>query len=486
MTEPSAERPSSADAGSTVAEIPSLLKRGIVYVLALLVVATLVALYVGKVSVIVTGRGRIAPEGDVVLVQALQGGVVNAVLAKAGDRLPAGAPIVKVDVSDTGVTFAELQQKQAVLREQADGLRATRALIDRILADPATALHETPNRAIATVGNVMQLVNDLENAQARVDAAQAAMASWPSRRGGMQREIDLTRENIRVNENSYQTQGRLLEGTVAGLVQKRVQLDGFRSLAERRLLSSLELGVEEERFRAAEAAASEARRRYEQLAVDISNQRIKLQELEGRMSGEPAAREAAHRQAVNAMRQMLGLLRQERENLDIRAKETDASLQTTGLKLQMAENQISLTLVSMPVAGMIAEMKVANTGELLAPGAMVAAVVPDGVPLIVEATVPNRDVGFVRPGIEARIKVDAYPFQQFGTLPARVRSVLPGLGSQNNFTVRLDLLQTRISTRNGDLPIFPGLAVEAELLTSQQRLISLLLEPGAAASAPAR
>jgi hypothetical protein len=130
----------------------------------------------------------------------------------------------------------------------------------------------------------------------------------------------------------------------------------------------------------------------------------------------------------------------------------------------------------MPVSGLVAEMKVSAAGELLTAGQMVATVVPDGVPLLVEAAVSNSDVGFVRAGVDGRIKVDAYPFQQFGTLPARVRTVLPGLGRDNNFTIRLDLMQTKIVSRDGDLPLFPGLAVEAELLTVRQRLITLVLQ----------
>ena len=94
------------------------------------------------------------------------------------------------------------------------------------------------------------------------------------------------------------------------------------------------------------------------------------------------------------------------------------------------------------------------------------------------AAVPNSDVGFVRAGVEGRIKVDAYPFQQFGTLPARVRTVLPGFGRDNNFTVRLDLLQSTIARKDGDLPLFPGLAVEVELFTARQRLINLVLASG--------
>jgi multidrug efflux pump subunit AcrA (membrane-fusion protein) len=458
-----------------IAPVPATIQRGIVYLAALILVAALAVLYFGKVYVVVNARGRIVPEGDVVIVQTLQGGVVNAVLAKAGDRLPAGAPIVKLDLSEPGMNLAELRQKGAGQSEEIARVQATVALIDRILASPERALDATRNTVIATVGKTTELVNDLENMKARVDAATGAVVSWPSRKVAMVREVELTRENVRVNEASYNSQARLLQSTEAALVQKKTQLDGFRRLNERQLLSALELGAEEEKYRSAEAGAAEARRRVEQLEIDISNQKIKLAELEARVGFEPALREGALRQAQNTFRQSLALLRQDGENLRNQARELEAGLRTTDMRLKMAENQMSLTSVMMPVAGLVAEMKVSAAGELLTAGQMVATIVPDGVPLVVEAAVPNSDIGFVRVGVEARVKVDAYPFQQFGTLPAQVRTVLPGLGRENNFTVRLDLLQSKIVSKDGELPLFPGLAVEAELLTARQRLINLVL-----------
>ncbi len=173
--------------------MPSLLRRGIVYLLGIVILSGLGALVFGKVSVVVSGRGRIVPEGDVVLVQAQQNGVVKAVLARPGDRLPAGGALAKLDVSEAGVALTELQQKAAVLRGQLDKVRATRAFADRILADPAGALRGG-RQPPATVGNVMRLVNELENTQARVDAAEAAAKNWAGRRGGMVRDIELTRE----------------------------------------------------------------------------------------------------------------------------------------------------------------------------------------------------------------------------------------------------------------------------------------------------
>jgi len=480
-TKPDAQRDSPApwEASEAVNALPSTVTRGVVYLVAVIVVATACLLYFGRVHMVVTGRGRIAPEGDVVLVQALQGGVVSGVFAKTGDRLPAGAPIVKLDVAESGVGVAELQQKADALREQFTTLTATRRLVNRILADPSAGLQAATQSSVATVGSVAQVINELDNLRAKVDMAKSAVTNWPARRTSSAREIELTRENIAVNEKNAASQARLLEANEAALVQKQEQLKSFRALAERRLISSLELAAEEEKVRSAEAAAAEARRRLEQAAVDISNQKIKLAELEGRLAAEPSVRAGAVRQAENAFRQQLSLLRQEGANLGMQVKDVEANLKTTEARLAMAKSKIALTSVSMPVAGMVAEMKVTGTGELVAAGALVAVIVPDGVPLVVQAAVPNRDVGFVRPGIEARIKIDAYPFQQFGTLPARVRTVVPGLGNDNSFTVTLDLLATRISDDERALPLFPGLEVEAELLTGRQRLISRLFAPGA-------
>ena len=481
------EKPDGTDGGSQiVGEIPSVIQRGVVYLSALVLVVTAILLYVGQTYVIVNARGRIVPEADMVTVQALQGGVVRGVLAKAGDRLPAGTTVLKLDLVESGLSVAELRQKRDAQGAQVARLHATTALIDTILADPDAALQGTRNTVIATVGKTTELINELEDAKAKADGAKAAIAGWPGRKAALQREIAMTRDNVRINENNYASQARVLESTEAALGPKRTQLEGFRRLAERKLLSSLELGTEEERFRTAESGAAEARRRVEQLELDISNQKLKLAELESRITSEPLGREGAYRQAQNVFRQNLALLRQDGENLANQGRELESALASTATRLKLAENQVSLSAVTMPVAGIVAEMKVASVGELVTVGQMVATVVPDGVPLVVEAAVPNRDVGFVKPGIEGRVKVDAYPFQQFGTLRARVRTVLPGLGRDDHFTVRLELLDATFAAGGATLPLFPGLAVDAELFTSRQRLINLILGPGAGAATAAR
>jgi hypothetical protein len=80
------------------------------------------------------------------------------------------------------------------------------------------------------------------------------------------------------------------------------------------------------------------------------------------------------------------------------------------------------------------------------------------------------------------VKVDAYPFHQFGTLRARVQTVLPGVGTDSSFRVRLELLESSLTSRGESLPLFPGLAVQADLLTARRTLLDLLLQSRAPAA----
>lgn len=94
-------------------------------------------------------------------------------------------------------------------------------------------------------------------------------------------------------------------------------------------------------------------------------------------------------------------------------------------------------------------------------------------PLVVKATVPNKDIGFIKVGMAARIKIDAYPFGQFGSVPARVRQIVP-VGNEDNFTMTLELLQDSIKADEHQIQLFPGLTVQAEVQTKNQRLFELL------------
>ena len=108
-------------------------------------------------------------------------------------------------------------------------------------------------------------------------------------------------------------------------------------------------------------------------------------------------------------------------------------------------------------------------------------IVPSGA---VEAKVflTNADVGFVRPDMAAQVRVDAYPFTQFGDIPGVLKSVgeevLPAdaQNPQPRFPA-LVMLKRQYLERNGNrYEIRPGQSVSVNLIVRNKPVISLLTD----------
>lgn len=151
-------------------------------------------------------------------------------------------------------------------------------------------------------------------------------------------------------------------------------------------------------------------------------------------------------------------------------KQPLAEVEPTQLNLDVSHPD---SLVRMPVTGMIGQIN--TPGEQVLPGEVIAIIVPQNTPLIVSVAVSNEDIGFIRRGLAAQVKVKAYPYQQFGTVPARVQRILPNTNDAEHFTVILELLHTAILQGDRHIPLFSGLSVEAEIRIGEQRLFEFLL-----------
>ena len=212
-----------------------------------------------------------------------------------------------------------------------------------------------------------------------------------------------------------------------------------------------------------------------QLQVDIGKARLQLAELgvalrtlENDARVETSTDRAQYDDAI------ANLLR-EYDTAIVKVREIEAKIAQAGRQVSSGGGKAGLVTLTMPVTGTIAEITVRKAGEVVTAGTAVATIVPDGVPLMVETRATNKDIGSVRPGVTARIKVDAYPFQQFGTARAQVTKVLPSAGTDGSFVVQLELLDQALTVAGSQHRLFPGLTVQADLVTGRQRLIDVLL-----------
>ena len=84
-----------------------------------------------------------------------------------------------------------------------------------------------------------------------------------------------------------------------------------------------------------------------------------------------------------------------------------------------------LTELTAPVDGMVQEVADRSIGSVLREAETLVTLVPDDADLYVEAIVPSRDVSYLKLGDTVRVKLEAYPFQRFGTASGVLTVISP-------------------------------------------------------------
>jgi len=193
------------------------------------------------------------------------------------------------------------------------------------------------------------------------------------------------------------------------------------------------------------------------------------------------------------MRARLGKLREElttsesqlRQSMVTRPVSETMEQQNRIARLQgditTAELALQHTTITAPVSGLITTMNVRSVGTVLQPGQTIATIAPAGARLVVEAQLPNKDIAFIEKGLPAKLKFDAFPFQDYGAVEGTVLEVSPDAQldkeSQSFYKVTIVPGKTEIAAKNKIIPLRPGLSLTAEIVTERKSILSLILEP---------
>lgn len=385
--------------------------------------------FIGKLDVVVAAPGKVIPVDRVKVVQPTELGVVRAIHVRDGQEVKAGQLLIELDPTTAGAD--DMQARTGLKAAQIEGTRSE-ALIGYL---------ETGRLSFSSPAGSRNGLSSMQH-----DLAAAQLQEYEARRGVLQSQ---RAEHAADAAGARAEQAKLRE-TLPLLEQ---QLNGRRQLAEKGYFSRLKvLEVEEERIERirnidvqeaavakAEAAISGIDQQLAQLRSELSRTTIKN-------------------------------LADARDNANLRRSEIE--------KTDMRSRLMRLTS---PVDGTVQQLAVHTLGGVVEPAQALMVIVPNGVRLVVEALVLNKDVGFVRVGQPVRIKVDAFPFTDYGT----VSGELIGLSSDAVQDEKLGLVyNARVQLAEGSagaarerMKLSPGMSVSAEIKTARRRVIQYLLSP---------
>ena len=168
-----------------------------------------------------------------------------------------------------------------------------------------------------------------------------------------------------------------------------------------------------------------------------------------------------------------------------------------------AQQRQRLQTLTAPVDGTVQQLAVHTVGGVVTPAQQLMAVVPADSRLEIEAMVSNRDIGFVRAGQLAEIKIDTFNFTRYGLLHGRVLSVSQDAiirdrqldrsnggesgapsddargskGQELNYSARISLDRTQMQIDDRMVNLSPGMAATVEIKTGSRTILSYLLSP---------
>jgi membrane fusion protein len=175
--------------------------------------------------------------------------------------------------------------------------------------------------------------------------------------------------------------------------------------------------------------------------------------------------------------------------LEIAGARAEAESAAATLQQRTAESEAKrFQFITAPVSGRVAALPV-SPGQNISAGATVAVIIPEGGHLEAELFAPSQAIGFVRNGQEVHIRLQAFPYQRFGTLAGRIRIVsttviapsevtLQGLNIQEpTFRIRVSLSRENVEAYGETYQLQPGMLVSADVVFDRRSLLQWLFDP---------
>lgn len=159
---------------------------------------------------------------------------------------------------------------------------------------------------------------------------------------------------------------------------------------------------------------------------------------------------------------------------DKKANELEANIKEIEFKKQQ-QNIIS------PVDGYVNTMLVHTIGGIVTPAEKVISIVPADSPLIIKASVLDKDIGFVKEGMPVQVKIDTFDFQKYGMIEGKVKKVSKDSVEDEKQGLVYDVFITPITKSlmvdGKEQPISTGMGLSAEIKTGKRRIIEFFIYP---------
>ena len=307
-------------------------------------------------------RGALS-RGHVKIVQSFEPGIVQEILVQDGQRVENGDLLIKLDTLEAEVDKVELEKEHRVALQEVMRLEAFLKFLDNAFTDREMPMENSPRMKLSAA-HQRQLQSEIQVHTTRMEKLDGEKAQLQAKLQAIDAEIARLRALIPLSEEYESDLFSLLSGK---LLQKSQWLEVKQELINLQQSLVVEL------------------RHLEEVKLAIQNKEKERDEIQG-----------------NSRRDTLIQLKGFRNQSEL-----------VLLSLRKAQNRESRNNLVSPVAGTVQQLAVHTIGCVVRAAEQLMIIVPNDTDLIVEASLLNKDIGFVEAGQPVEIKLESFPFTKY-------------------------------------------------------------------------
>jgi hemolysin D len=421
---------------------PSRMITATILLMLLIVVSALVWSFIGRADVIVSAPGILGPEDEVRRVYAPIDGELVDIYVTEGEPLSEGDLIARLNARDAiqvaaNAVEAELAFKQA--EQEHKDFPARRELMQRH-AESLQAQIETAERLHEK--RVTEGLAKLSQAQkAKLEEARGTLEKAARTRDTAKRERDKLQRLFSLPGGGGISRNKVEEARNAYLASETDYKLAEAKLGELEFQLSEEYARAKADFDTSDQKLEELRIEYEKALNDIKQKeyRIELEYRSARLAAEAATRITF-------------------ENID-------------------AENYLR---IRSPVSGVVTFVASTQKGDKVQANTPLISIAPKGARSVLKIDINEKDRGFLREGLEVKMKFSAFPYQRYGFITGTLDYISPSTQRSQDVPVYkgyVSLNKDVYRVNDIDYPLRYGMAAIAEVVVRKRRLIDMAIDP---------
>lgn len=162
--------------------------------------------------------------------------------------------------------------------------------------------------------------------------------------------------------------------------------------------------------------------------------------------------------------------------INSKLSEIEGQLTEISSNLEKYALSVEYQQITAPVSGYVNTVNVNTLGDTVTSAQELVTIVPKDTPLEMVCYVKNMDIGDIELGMATEIKLEAYPYNKYGTVKGNVKYISPSAFVSEQMG-SVYLVKIEVTDANEDIDIISGLSGSVEVKTDQRTVMDYFLDP---------